>query len=171
MEDYEAPDPDGGPDRLVTNYSYTPDGDLEAVTLPTGETIGYVYRPDGKLETMTIVEGSYQFGYDTKTGLLSGVVGPGGCTLNHTYDGPMPESTTWGGAGCVQGTVGRTYRNDFRLGILFVNGSSLVDYGYNSDGLFIGRILREKTKDYDLLQIANRFVLPSPAFANSQLLQ
>ncbi len=134
MEDYIAPDADGGSDAAVTSYSYTPDRDLQTVTLPTGEQISYGYRADGKLETMTTPEGSYGFGYNASTGLLTGVTGPDGCTLSYTYDGSLPKSTTWGGTGCVQGSVSKTYDNDFRLDVLSLNGTPVVDYGYNNDG-------------------------------------
>lgn len=143
MENYSAPDADGGTDVDVMSYQYFPDRDLQLVTLPTGETIEYDYTEDGvtdtdgKLNRMVTAEGDYVFSYypPAQGGKLQSVIGPDYCSLSYTHDGTLPKTTTWGGTGCVQGSVSKTYDNDFRLDVLSVNGSPVADYGYNNDGI------------------------------------
>lgn len=145
MENYNAPDADGGTDVAVTNYQYSPDRDLQVLTLPTGETIEYdftedgVTDADGKLNRMTTPEGDYVLSYypTAEGGKLQSINGPDNCSLSYTYDGMLLKNTTWGGTGCIQGTVGRTYNSDFRLDTVSVNGGQIVDYGYSDDGLLI----------------------------------
>ena len=51
--------------------------------------------------------------YHSQTGNLQSLTSPDGITLSYTYDGSLPISTTVNGS--VQGTIMRTYDNDFRI--------------------------------------------------------
>jgi RHS repeat-associated protein len=117
-----------------TVYTYNLDRQLTGVTRPDGQQITMNYGPTtGLLDGMTIPSGSYGYSYDVGSAQLTGITAPGNSTLSYGYDGFLLESTTLGGD--VNGSVDRTYDNDFRIGSRSVNGASIVVFGYDEDSL------------------------------------
>lgn len=51
------------------------------------------------------------------------------------YDGKLLTERGWGGAGCVNETVGFVYDDSFRVSSLTINGQPVADYEYNRDGV------------------------------------
>lgn len=117
-----------------TTYNYNLDRQITKITRPDGQEINFNYHATtGKLETRTIPTGTYSYGYDTATGKLNQTTSPDGITLNYTYDGFLPTSTTW--SGNFSGTVSRTYDSLFRVSSRTVNGSHAINYSYDDDNL------------------------------------
>ena len=54
-------------------------------------------------------------------------------SLSYVYDGALPTGVTW--SGVVEGSVTRSYSDDFRVTSLSVNGSSPTSLEYDLDGL------------------------------------
>ena len=73
------------------------------------------------------------------TGQLQSISRDDGTTvrsLQFTYDGPLPASTTWAHASEVaNGSVSYGYDAHFRLDQVRVNGQVTADYAYDADGL------------------------------------
>lgn len=133
LEDEYTP-PDLVTGRTITQYMYNLDKQLELITRPDGQTIDLEYDNAGRLSRRVVPNGVYQFAYHATTGQLSTLTAPSGQTLNYTYDGFLPISETWNGA--INGTVSRTYDNNFWLTGLNVNGQS-INFAYDNDGLLI----------------------------------
>jgi len=119
----------------ATSYTYNKAKQLTQVTRPDGQLLTLAYDAAGRLSTQTLPRGVTTYGYNATTGHLSSITAPDGGTLAYTYDGALPMSETWSGA--VNGSVGVTYDNNFRLSTQSV-GADSVTYGYDSDGLLTG---------------------------------
>jgi len=78
--------------------------------------------------------------YDSSSGNLTqitalpgvGQTGPGGETINYTYDGSLPTQVDY--AGTVNGNVRVVYNNDFKIQTQWVNNSYPASYYYDNDG-------------------------------------
>ena len=79
-----------------------------------------------------IPRGNYTYGYHTATGQMNSITSPDNNTLSFTYDGFLPVSETFSGE--VNGSVTRSYDNNFWVTGINVNGSNIT-YGYDNDGL------------------------------------
>jgi RHS repeat-associated protein len=108
------------PDGSTINFTYDSAGRLATTTYPKGPEAG-----DG---TVTVTRA-----YNPTTGKLTSVSTSEGQSLAYGYDGSLITSTTW--SGNVDGSVGWTYNNDFRVASETVNGANSVAFGYNNDGL------------------------------------
>ena len=128
---FDATDP-------ATYYDYNLDKQLELITRPDGQQIDYVYDAAGKLDQLLMPGGSIDYGYNPSTGQLSSISTLDGTsttgTLSYTYDGFLPASEIW--SGTINGTVSRTYDNNFWLTDLDVDGTA-ISYGYDNDGLLM----------------------------------
>jgi YD repeat-containing protein len=126
----------GGVSAPASHYEYNRDKQLTRVSRPDGRTLEYGYDPEtGRLTTLTIPRGDYGYHYATTTGHLAGIVTPEGNSLDYTYDGFLPTGTSWGGE--IEGSVTRTYDNDFQVESRSVNDAYRVELGYDDDGLLI----------------------------------
>ena len=120
-----------------TQYAYNLDKKLHKIIRPDGKTIQFDYNSKGKLELVTLPDSkTLAYTYDDTEGQLTTVTGPGGETLSYSYDGSLPLSTTW--AGTINGSVSRTYNNNFWITSDSVNGGSTIAYQYDNDGLLTG---------------------------------
>ena len=54
--------------------------------------------------------------------ILTSITAPDGGTLAYTYDGALPMRETWSGA--VNGSVGVTYDNNFRISTQSIGADS-----------------------------------------------
>lgn len=147
-EDYTPPDIEGA--QTVTRYRYNLDKQLTAIERPDGKAVGLGYDAGGRLASTTIARGSYHYAYHPTTGQLSQVTAPDGNTLGYTWDGFLPTGETLSGE--VNGSVTRTYDNNFWLTGLSVNGQSIT-YGYDNDGLLTaaGSLLITRNTENGLL--------------------
>jgi RHS repeat-associated protein len=117
----------------ATRYTYNLDRQLTRVSRPDSLAIDIAYDTAGRPSTVTIPTGQVVYGYSPTTGHLTSLTAPGSLTLGYAYDGPLPKTVTWGGA--VQGSVGYTFDNNFRLTALTVNGANSISLGYDNDNL------------------------------------
>ncbi|HSL82465.1 MAG TPA: RHS repeat-associated core domain-containing protein [Thermoanaerobaculia bacterium] len=129
VEEYEPPELDFGPP--ATTYSYDRDRRLVEVTRPDGKTVGIAYDPAGRPETILHPAGVVSLAYEPDSGQLSSV-STGETAVSYAYDGSLLTGTTWSGP--VEGTVGRTYDENFWLRARSVNGSPIT-FDYDDDGL------------------------------------
>ena len=119
-----------------TQYAYNLDKKLKKITRPDGKGIQLDYNSKGKLELVTLPDSkTIEYTDDTK-GQLTTVTAPGGESLSYSHDGPLPLNTTW--AGTINGSVSRTYNNNFRITSHMVNGGTEITYQYDNDELLTG---------------------------------
>ena len=136
QEDTYTPPAVSGITNPATTYDYNRDKQLTRITRPDGQTIDLTYHPDkGHLTTLRIPRGDYTYRYHATSGQQTGITAPDGGDLALTWDGFLPTGATWSGA--INGSVTRSYDNDFRLTGLSVNGDSIA-YTYDDDGLLTG---------------------------------
>jgi RHS repeat-associated protein len=138
LNDYRAPAAVVGGVAPVTHVDYTKHRRPKLLTRADGKSIQSTYRTDGKLATVISPRGVSTVSYHATTGLPSGISDVDGGNVALTYDGALPLSTTWSGAGRPAGTVARTYDSNFWLDLLRVNGTIIADYSYDNDGLITG---------------------------------
>ena len=120
-----------------SQYAYNLDRQLSRTIRPDGKTIQFDYNSKGKLELVTLPDSkTLEYTYDVTEGQLTTITAPGGETLSYSYDGPLPLNTTW--AGTINGSVSRTYNNNFWITSNSVNGGSAITYQYDNDGLLTG---------------------------------
>jgi len=128
---------DGG----ATYYDYNLDRQLVRTILPDSSFINVVYDSTGcvscgggsKPKEIIFDRGVTEFNYSSSTGQLSEIISPTLDTLRYTYDGSLPTSVSWSGS--INGNVGVTYNNDFRVTSQSVNGGNAVAFTYDKDGL------------------------------------
>jgi RHS repeat-associated protein len=99
---------------------------------PDGTEVAYSYDGAGRMRGIAAPSGSYQFAYDTTSGLIASATAPG-VTLNYTRDGVFPTAIAWSGA--VNGSIAISYDNNFRAVSKMVTGGTRIGYGYDDDGL------------------------------------
>ncbi len=127
-----------------TSYAYNLDRQLVRTVLPDSSFIDVIYDSTGcvscgggsKPKEIIFDRGVTEFNYSSATGQLSEIVSPSLDTLRYTYDGSLPKSVEW--AGSINGKVGVTYNNDFRVTSQSVNGGNTVGFSYDDDGLLTG---------------------------------
>ena len=103
----------------------------------SSDLIQFDYNSKGKLELVTLPDSkTIEYTYDEAKGRLTTITAPGGETLSYSHDGPLPLSTTW--TGTINGSVSRTYNNNFWITSHMVNGGSAITYQYDNDGLLTG---------------------------------
>ncbi len=129
------------PGTGATTYIYNGDRQLELVTRPNGQTIDPAYdATTGRVATLTVPDGVYTYSYypagalpPAAPGALSSITMtvPLTSALAFACDGALPTTTTWSGP--VEGSVSRTYDNDFRVASTSVNGANAVSATYDAD--------------------------------------
>jgi RHS repeat-associated protein len=120
-----------------TLYSYNLDRQLREITRPDGLLIDFLYDLAGRLSSQLLPGNqTISYTYDPTTGNLLTITAPDGGTLTFAYDGNLLLSETW--AGTVNGSVSRTYDNDFRIATQSVNSANTVSFGYDGDSLLTG---------------------------------
>jgi YD repeat-containing protein len=124
-----------------TQYEYNLARQLIAVHRPDGVTVDYFYEGDfqgeantGRLKTIRQPRGDTTFGYDS-AGRVATITAPDGGVLSYTYDGSLLLSTTWTSSSPngVNGSVSRTYDNNFWVTSESVNGGNTVNFSYDLD--------------------------------------
>jgi len=131
-----------------TQYSYNLDRQLDLVTRPDAQTVDYVYDAAGRLSQQLLPNSrTITYGYDPATGNLASLGGPDGESLSFTCDGSLLLSETW--LGTINGTVSRTYDNDFRVTSRSVNGANTASFAYDADSLLTAAGSAVLTRDPD----------------------
>ncbi len=116
-----------------TAYYYNLDKQLKQVVQPDGQIDVTYHAATGQKLSMQTPDGNYAYGYHPTTGQLTSITAPGNNTLAMSYDGFLPTGNNW--TGTVQGSVSRTFDNDFATATESVNGSFSVTYQYDNDKL------------------------------------
>lgn len=143
---YLPPQPQPPVASPQTLYQYNVDRQLTEIIRPDGLLIDFVYDPAGRLSQQVLPGNqSVTYAYDPNTGNLLTITAPDGGTLTFAYDGTLLLSETW--AGTVNGTVSRTYDNDFRVVSQSVNGGTTVNLNYDPDSLLAGTNVLSITRD------------------------
>ena len=107
--------------------------------------MSYGYDTAGRLDTITIARGVTNFDYSPTTGNVETITAPDAGTLDYTYDGTLPLSTTW--AGTINGSVSQTYNTDLRVATQSVNTANTVSFTYDNDGLLTNAGSATLTRD------------------------
>ncbi len=128
--------PDAGSGTAVERREYDDSRRLEKVIRADGKEISFEYQPlSDRLASIGSPRGTTAFDYDSTTGLVSEIVEPDGQKLEFEYEGLLLKRTTWTGE--VNGSVGRTYDDNFRVTSIDVNGEDPIAYVYDDDGLLM----------------------------------
>jgi RHS repeat-associated protein len=127
-----APPAVAGLTDTATHYSYNLDRQLTGIALPDGESVSLGYDSGGRLSSVILPTGSYQYNYTATTGQLASLSAPDTENLTYTWDGFLNTGVTWSGP--VNGSLSRTFDDNFRVTNLTVDGGA-VNYGYDNDGL------------------------------------
>jgi RHS repeat-associated protein len=131
---YTLPDTGSGP--AVEERFYDDSKRLEEVRRPDGKVIGFEYKTSSnRLEKIVSPRGETRFAYNSVNGLVSEIEEPDGQKLNFEYNGLLLQKTTWTGE--VNGSVERTYDENFRIKTLSVNGENPIEYTYDDDNLLV----------------------------------
>ncbi|HYW04196.1 MAG TPA: hypothetical protein VFA86_09660, partial [Gammaproteobacteria bacterium] len=125
-----APPAIGG-SRDATLYHYDASHRLTGVDYPGGATTTLDYGSGGHLVGIDTPRGTESYQYDRNTGQLTQIAG-GGETLAFAWDGFLPTKQSW--SGTVDGSVGFTWDDDFRVTDVSVAGND-VARAYDKDGL------------------------------------
>lgn len=134
LSTYTLPDVGTGP--AVEERVYDDSKRLEEVRRPDGKVITFEYRPAGnRLEKIRSPRGETSFGYNEDNGLLAEIEEPDGQLLSFEYEGLLIKKTTWTGE--VNGSVEKTYDENFRVKTISVNGENPIDYEYDDDNLLV----------------------------------
>jgi RHS repeat-associated protein len=147
---YTAPTVDGI--ASTTSYLYNRDRQPTLITRPDGKTVSFTYDSAGRPSTTTYDAGTVTRIYSPTTGRLANVAATDGGTLDFSYDGNLLLSTTW--SGTVEGSVSRTWNNDFRIATESVNGGNTVAFTYDADGLITAAGALAVTRDAETGLIA-----------------
>ncbi|MBN2383247.1 hypothetical protein JXQ70_10225 [bacterium] len=144
VQNYFPPDVIDGTHQ--THYSYNYDRQLEQVQrpyysteTPADQRMDLAYdSTTGRLDTVTVPgRDTITYGYNTGNGQLTSIITPGtdSTTLSYTYDGALLTGTAWTGA--VQGSIQKSYNNDFDLATIKVNNddTTKATLVYDDDGL------------------------------------
>lgn len=119
-----------------TGYLFNADRQPTEVQRPDGQTTSFAYGPtNGRLNNVTFSRGTLSYGYDS-AGRISSLSDPGGVTLTYFYDGALPLHELW--SGTVNGTVSRSFDNDFGVASESVNFAFGVGFTYDADRLLTG---------------------------------
>ena len=132
LDDTYTP-PEVGMGDTKTEYGYNLRKQPTLVTRPDGKTIGFSYDTNGRLQELILPDGEKTYVYHGTTGMLANIFGQDGEVLSFGYDGSLPTNMTWNGV--ITGNVNLTYDNNFRANTQNVNGSNIISYTYEEDGL------------------------------------
>lgn len=162
-ESYTPPDLSGV--QAVTQYNYDLDRKLTSIARPDGRVIAFGHDATGKLGQITIMRGQYDFDYHPDTGKLSRITAPDGGTLTASWDGFLPVAETL--SGNINGTVARSYNDDFWIKSLNVNGNPIYFY-YDNDGLLrqAGDLTMQHDPENGLLERTETGILSSRILYN-----
>jgi len=127
---YTPPAITEGTGNIATHYNK--DQQITQTAHDQGAAIGYQYDTAGRLEARTQPDGGHTYHYDS-AGRTQSIATQSGETLSYSYDGFLETSETW--SGTVNGTVATEYDNDLDITRHIVNGSHVIGYQYDDDGL------------------------------------
>lgn len=124
----------------TTGYSYDRDSRVTLMSTPSG-TITYSYDYQGRLASRATSAATVTYNYSQATGLLTSVSSTSAPTIQYEYlpggaAGTLPTKVTF--AGMPSGNspyIEYAYDNRFRLSQRKINGSNVVGYTYDDDGV------------------------------------
>ena len=137
---YSRPSVNGEPSS--TTFAYNLDRDTTRITRPDGGDVLFGYDGAGRMATATFARGEPGEGVETVTlsygaadGHLTSVSTGSGQIDAYGYDGPLLLSET--ASGLIAGVVARSYDSDFNVVSESVNGTDVVPFAYDGDGLLV----------------------------------
>jgi RHS repeat-associated protein len=133
LDEYRPPNVLAGTD--ATSFDYSFDRELELVTRPDGQSIDPAYDTAGRRSSLAFSAGTLSYAYNSTTGELDSISGPGAEGLAFTHDGALELSTTW--SGTVTGSVERVFDDFLRVDERRVNGGTPTFMSYDADGLLV----------------------------------
>ena len=128
-----------GGQPTTTDFDYTPARTLDRILYPGSRLVDVQYDPaNGRVSGMVTGSTTYTNSYapnGAPSGLTS-VDAAGEHTVGFVFDGATLTSTTWAGTSSLtHGSVGAVLDADLRVDKLQVNGSDVIDFNYDADGL------------------------------------
>jgi RHS repeat-associated protein len=115
------------------HYHYDVDQRLNALSLPSGQSINLNLGPGGRIDELAITSGkTLSFRYHPVSGLVSNITASTGDALTYWYQGPLVTNVAWSGSST--GALGTKFDQFFRVREQTVNGGQSVDYAYDRDG-------------------------------------
>ena len=148
LDHYLPAAPAPGVDPLPTDFTYTPDGDLQSVFEPDGRGIEYVYDQTSHQLAQTFASGEADASFTYSGNGQLNTATRGATTVTITNNGPFVASETWGYSNvglpddAATGSVAWVYNNDFRVQTETVlpapsSGLATATYGFDPDGLLL----------------------------------
>jgi len=128
-----------------TTFTYNLAGKRTGIQFPGGRSINYGYDAAGRLIEVQTARGTRSHTYDPNSGLLKSITEPDGQNLTFTQTAGLWLGQSWSGP--IQGQVSRTFDSVGRLATESINGSSVVSYSYDLDGLVVAAGALTLTRD------------------------
>jgi RHS repeat-associated protein len=122
-----------GTGSTTIEHTYNADHQMTQINWPDEKALEFGYDAAGRKASMTIPRGTYTYGYDGTTGMLTTMASPDGGILSLVYDGALMRGMTW--SGTVAGSIALTRDNQFNITSHSVNGGATVLFEYDNDGL------------------------------------
>ena len=122
-----------GTTATVTEYIYNLDKQMTTILRPNGDVIDITYDNGGRRNQMILPRGTIGYTYNAN-GKINTISDPDSGQLSYAYDGFLTLSETL--TGQINGSITRTFDNDFRVSQLSVNGSTF-NFGYDADGYLV----------------------------------
>lgn len=126
----------------VTSSTYRPDRQVAQRTEADGSSVLLSYDSQtGALSEISSPNGQVSYAYDGLSGRIAEIQRDdlvGTHVLSYQYDGSLLLSENWGGDSVLTtGTVSRVHDRAFQILRYEVNGSPVVAYAYDGDGLLV----------------------------------
>ncbi len=127
----------------ATTFAFNLDRQPTTTWRPDGFNFERVYDDAGKLDFIDTPSGIIDYSYFDVTpcagcapGSLATLAHPVGVNLAYSYDGHLITSSSWSGP--INGGIGWTYNNDFRVAtetVTTTSTSAPISFAYDNDGL------------------------------------
>jgi len=132
-------------------FEYDFDRNLTKVTHSDGKAVEYTYDSSDRLTSIKTPDQLTKFSFNSTTGNMASADISGGEGLTFGYNGPLMTSLTWSGP--IQGSVARTYDNNFWVTSQEINGSKALSLSYDDDGLLTsaGELKIKRTPETGLI--------------------
>lgn len=125
-----------GSDGSAETSSYDADGQLTNISGLGARVVNIFYDFAGKPTSWTFGQGKRTVSYNPHSGLMSEANDPSGVKTRYSYVGNVPTGLKWSGS--IKGAISVALDSDGRVARESVNGSSQLDYKYDSAGNLVG---------------------------------
>jgi RHS repeat-associated protein len=139
IDTFADPPSVSGGQRTVTDFDYTPARALDRIVYPGARSVDTQYDPTNGRVAGVVTASMTSTNTYAPNGTLSevkSVDADGEHTVSFAYDGSSVTSMTWAGTpSLTHGSVGAVLDVDLQVDKLQVNGSDVIDFSYDADGL------------------------------------